>query len=148
MSRQLIVHHADPIGILARQLIVHHADPIGILALDEPGVSGCNNHYLLTGFNANTNTSISDSFRGIANMSMLEIIFQNGHPIDVGVNGITIEALLEVILDRMDGFQKGNDPCTENRQAFELIQKGLAILHSRADKRTEQIVIVPNPTIE
>lgn len=42
------------------------------------------------------------------------IQFQAGSPSVAGLNGLTNEALLAVLIDRLECFQKGPFPCKEN----------------------------------
>jgi hypothetical protein len=46
------------------------------------------------------------------------IDFQRGPIKEVGVNGLTNEALLAVLIDRMEGFQSGEFACDDNREVL------------------------------
>ena len=46
------------------------------------------------------------------------ISFQNGPIGEVGVNGITNEALLAILIDRLEGFQSSKYACEENETAL------------------------------
>ncbi|KAK64330.1 hypothetical protein [Bordetella bronchiseptica] len=59
------------------------------------------------------------------------IIFQNGDPKLVGPRGITMEALLAVLADRLRGFQGGAFPCHENANALLHVEAALAALKWR-----------------
>jgi hypothetical protein len=86
-------------------------------ASDQGGKGGSNHHYLISGFDTASNPSTDWS-----GTKPLEIIFQNGPVKFYGVNGITDEVLLAVIIDRLraaDAF---------NATAFECCQKALAAL--------------------
>jgi len=61
--------------------------------------------------------------------------FQNGPIGEVGVNGITNEALLAIVLDRMAFFQKGKYACRENALAITNIEQGLLWLLKRTFDR-------------
>lgn len=102
-----------------------------INVMDEPGSGGANHLYEISGFDAVTND--------IGNMryvlKFLPILFQNGPIKEVGTNGITHEALLAIIIDRLESFQKGPFACQENQEALGHIKCGLAILKSRTEKR-------------
>lgn len=66
-----------------------------------------------------------------------DIAFQNG-PVKEngeGVNGVTHEALLAVLIDRLEGFQAGPYACPENARAILLLQDAMATLHTRTMKR-------------
>jgi hypothetical protein len=49
---------------------------------------------------------------------MVGIDFQHGPIAEVGVNGVTNEALLAILIDRMSGFQSGEFACDENRETL------------------------------
>lgn len=63
--------------------------------------------------------------------------FQNG-PVEVGVNGITEEALLAIVLDRLRGFQRGPLSCRENACAITKFEEGLHWLLARAIDRARR----------
>lgn len=64
------------------------------------------------------------------------IRFQTGNPAD-GINGITIEALLEVIASRLDGFQQTEFNCAENAEALEKVLWARDTLYARTQRRKE-----------
>lgn len=57
--------------------------------------------------------------------------FQHGPIKEVGVNGLTNEVLLAIVLDRLAFFQKGKYSCRENALAITKIEEGLLWLQSR-----------------
>ena len=64
-----------------------------------------------------------------------EIRFQCGPIKEVGVNGITNEALLAVLIDRMEGFQSSPFACTENAVALTHLDAALEAFKSRTRAR-------------
>jgi hypothetical protein len=54
-----------------------------------------------------------------------------------GINGITNEALLAVVLDRLRGFQETPYACRENYLAIEKIKEALDCLQSRTARRVK-----------
>ncbi len=60
--------------------------------------------------------------------------FQTGDPRE-SVNGITNEALLAVVIDRLDHFQAGKMKCRENAIALTHIQTALLWLQERSRER-------------
>ena len=64
-----------------------------------------------------------------------QIHFQEGPVKDVGINGITHEALLAVLRDRLLHFQAGSYACTENDVALHHISSAIAALNCRTEKR-------------
>jgi hypothetical protein len=65
----------------------------------------------------------------------LEIQFQEGNPAEVGTNGVTHEALLAILIDRLKGFQGGKYACRENAIALTKLQEALMWLKSRTEAR-------------
>lgn len=61
--------------------------------------------------------------------------FQKGPVGESGVNGLTNEVLLAVVLDRLSGFQTGPFPCNDNKDAITAISDGLEILKGRTRER-------------
>lgn len=104
-------------------------EAITIHVLDQPGRGGACHHYRITHpgpvgpINPNNDPSYS------------EIYFQNGPIKEVGTNGITHEALLAILIDRLQGFQSGPYACDENALALAHIKTAQAILHERTQKR-------------
>lgn len=61
--------------------------------------------------------------------------FQCGAVSEVGVNGITDEALLVVLIDRLERFQTGAFACDENADALHALEYALAQLQARTRDR-------------
>lgn len=100
-----------------------------VAALDEPGAGGACHLYRIGGFDTSTNPV--SNFR----YDEAEILFQNGPIGEVGVNGVTHEALLAILIDRLTAFQSGKYACEENQIALEYLQGALATLRLRTIKR-------------
>jgi hypothetical protein len=66
--------------------------------------------------------------------SLCLIKFQNGSVKEAGVNGITQEALLAIVIDRLQGFQSGTFACRENAIALTKLQEAMHWLHHRTKK--------------
>ena len=96
------------------------------ISADEKGNGGASHHYQF---------HILGGKRGL---SMQSIQFQDGAIKEVGVNGITHEALLTVIKDRLICFQEGPYACPENETALKLVNDTLAVLHKRTKLRDER----------
>jgi len=62
------------------------------------------------------------------------LAFQRGPEKSVGVNGLTNEVLLAVVMDRLERFQAGPAPCEENAEALELLERALAKLAARVQR--------------
>jgi len=70
----------------------------------------------------------------------VNIRFQRGPVKEVGVNGITNEALIAVVMDRLRGFQAGPFACRENASALKSLSMALDTLHSRTKDRLSRNV--------
>jgi hypothetical protein len=120
MGREITIHHANPAN---KQLIIH--------AVDSPGAGGANHHYHIAGLNTKTNASCPFQSRYGSPADHATILFQNGPIPEMGVNGVTQEALLAILADRLAAFQEGPYACEENARAFGHVQMALAALHQR-----------------
>lgn len=106
-------------------------DRIQIRVQDDPGAGGANHRYCLYVPN--------DAFNEELNASLVtEISFQNGPISEAGVNGISNEALLAIVEDRLKGFQSGQYACRENALALTHIQDAMHWLHHRTRERMQR----------
>jgi len=98
------------------------------ITADAPGSGGASHCYTLF---------ISDSVPTAPGVTVhTTISFQNGpiqHPADF--NGVTNEALLAVLIDRMRGFQSGQFACRENALALTKMEEALMWLQKRTRDR-------------
>lgn len=67
--------------------------------------------------------------------TVCRVEFQNGPIQEVGVNGISNEALLAIVEDRLDGFQGGMYACRENAIALGKVQEAMMWLQKRTRDR-------------
>lgn len=63
------------------------------------------------------------------------IRFQNGPITEAGINGISNEALLAIVEDRLIGFQAGQFACRENAVALTKLQESMMWLQKRTRDR-------------
>jgi hypothetical protein len=68
-------------------------------------------------------------------VNLLEFRFQCGPVREMGINGVTNEALLAIVRDRLECFQVGPFACTENAEALLKVREALQWLHSRTRER-------------
>lgn len=61
--------------------------------------------------------------------------FQDGPIKEVGVNGITQEALLAILIDRLECFQSSKWACDENAMALSDLRSARDVLLERTKKR-------------
>jgi hypothetical protein len=124
-----------------RMLHAHQTNPVNdklmITVLDDPGAGGANHVYGISGMDLARNTAAmntpDDRPEGDAS-----IIFQCGPIAEAGVNGITQEVLLAIVIDRLECFQAGNYACHENDMARIHVQKAMDWLKERTLKRMER----------
>jgi hypothetical protein len=106
-----------------------------IAVTDAPGAGGANHRYEITGFDTASNPSHADAQGYAASYSRELVLFQNGPIQEVGVNGVTHEAMLAIIIDRLRGFQRGPYACRENAIALTHCEDALMWLQRRTRER-------------
>jgi hypothetical protein len=94
---------------------------LAITVTDGPGAGGANHSYRIDWSNGS-----------------LLLHFQEGPIKESGVNGITQEALLAVIIDRLRSFQSGQFSCRENAIALTHIEEALMWLQRRTLARIQR----------
>lgn len=94
-----------------------------VVVMDEPGAGGAHHSYLV---------------RGPEGMEPVLISFQNGPIAEVGVNGLTFEALLAIGIDRLRSFQAGPYSCRENAIALTHGEEMLMWLQRRTRERIKR----------
>jgi len=113
-----------------RQLTSHKInglnDAITINVTDEPGAGGANHEYIIV---LNNGTTLHEP--GV----QAHISFQNGPIKEAGFNGLSNEALLAVVEDRLKSFQHGTFSCLENSLALTHLQIAMIWLHKRTRDR-------------
>ena len=110
-------------------------DRLVVEAMDEPGSGGACHHYRVTGFNTATNASCPFVERHGSPAEHATILFQNGPIGEVGVNGVTHEVLLAVLIDRLRCFQAGPFAGRENALALTKLEEAQHWLQSRTRAR-------------
>ncbi|HDR3493947.1 TPA: hypothetical protein QCN73_005547 [Bacillus wiedmannii] len=68
----------------------------------------------------------------------INIKFQEGPIQENGVNGAQIEEVIQVLHDRLQGFQNGGFPCNENTMAMHHLKRAKEWLDERTRKRQVQ----------
>lgn len=104
---------------------------LAISVTDEIGAGGANHRYEITGFSCLTNPSAKDYEQ--TNIEL--IFFQNGPIKEAGVNGVTQEALLAIIMDRLKSFQAGPYASVHNANALSHCEAALSDLQARTRQR-------------
>ena len=98
-------------------------DAIGITADERDEKNGNASHYYRI---------------AVEGLDVVELFFQHGPIKEAGVNGITNEALLAVIIDRMQGFQSGPYACRENALALTKLEEAKHWLLARTLERVQR----------
>ncbi len=98
-----------------------------IAVTDEPGQGGACHAYEI-----NTPESVQ------GDVFPVMIDFQNGPIKEFGVNGVTHEALLAVVIDRLRSFQSGPYSCPDNAVALTHIEEALMWLQLRTRERIKR----------
>ena len=96
-------------------------EKLEITVFDEPGNGGACHYYAITNLARTWSTT--------------KIEFQDGPIKEVGVNGISGEALLAIVIDRLRSFQTGPFACRENAIALTHLETSLMWLQKRTHDR-------------
>jgi hypothetical protein len=122
-----------------RELTGHQVNPandvLKIEVQDKPGTGGASHLYHITGFNSGSNPSDPWTARHGVPAEHSTILFQNGPIGDVGVNGITHEVLLAILIDRLEGFQSGPYATADNQMALNAVRTAQTALQRRTLER-------------
>lgn len=109
-----------------RNIIIHHGSELNRLLsieADERAEGGASHVYKIQGD------------RGSGLDVFADISFQRGAVGDAGFNGISDEALLSIVIDRLRGFQSGPFSCRENALALTKAEEALLWLNARTRDR-------------
>lgn len=113
---------------MKRELTSHKVNGLNeallVTVLDEPGQGNACHAYQISG--ADPGEDLSE---------MCCITFQNGPIGEVGVNGVSNEALLAIVEHRLLGFQSGQYACRENAVALTKLQEAMMWLQKRTRDR-------------
>lgn len=106
-------------------------DVLKIVVTDQPGPGNANHVYTIFLDEAKRNDTKDKTVHQT-------ISFQNGPINEVGVNGISNEALITIVIDRMRGFQSGQFACRENALALTKLEESLMWLQKRTTDRLKR----------
>lgn len=115
-----------------RLLKTHLTKNVEIHAVDEPGPGNACHVYRVDYFMP-ANTGNPTDGESIGNYRNVE--FQKGPIKEAGVNGIPDEALYAILIDRLQGFQKGEYSCRENAVALTHLETALMWAQKRTHER-------------
>jgi hypothetical protein len=94
-----------------------------VIRADQPGNGGASHIYAIALHTEQQGQTVAH-FR-----------FQDGPVKEAGPNGISDEALLVIVIDRLQGFQRGQYSCRENALAITKLEEALHWLHHRTLQR-------------
>jgi hypothetical protein len=100
-----------------------------VVAVDEPGSGGAHHRYEITGF-TEANPAGLDGKHAVD-----WILFQNGPIKEAGVNGLTHEVLLAIVIDRLRCFQANRYASEHNALALADLQSALNWMKRRTEER-------------
>lgn len=107
-------------------------DALSLRALDEPGHGGACHEYSVVGYG----TPPGYEGKGLqTGTELARIRFQNGPIAEAGVNGISNEVLLAIVIDRLRCFQESDFKCRENALALTKLEESLMWLQERTRRR-------------
>ena len=124
MTREIHDHKVNPAN-----------DTLTIKVLDAPGAGGASHLYQIEGFNTKSNSSCPFVARYGQPAQHATVLFQKGPIVEVGVNGVTQEALLAIVADRLRSFQEGPYACRENALALTKVEEAMHWLQQRTLER-------------
>jgi len=110
--REVTHHHIEG----RNENLIIHVD-------DEPDKSGACHQYRITDPKGNC---------------LNRLDFQDATIQEYGFNGIQNGVLLAIVIDRLEGFQKGNFPCDENEKALIKCRESLEYLKDRTRDRIKR----------
>jgi hypothetical protein len=111
-----------------------HSKNLSIVASGANETTGAHHRYDIANFDASTNPAYRDSDTA----NLLTILFQQGPVPDVGINGVTPEAVLVCLLHLFEGYQTSKFACPENEEAIKGFQASLDAIRSRTASRIER----------
>jgi hypothetical protein len=145
---------------MVRELTTHKGispvnDKLQVQAIGSRGPGGAPLRYDITGHDASSNPARvapvidvteddEDVYHAVGHaqdanpLSRIAIVFQSGEPAEVGFNGVTMESLLAIVKDRLEGFQDGPYPCAENDIALKYVTMSLDCLRERFERLTAE----------
>jgi hypothetical protein len=98
--------------------------------------SGAADSYVIEGMNFANNSQAPEGMENV-----LRILFQSGVTTEVGLNGVTPEILLEVLIDRFEGYQSGPFACEENDRAIKGMRDAIQAIQDRRAERAARGVL-------
>ena len=120
---------------MAREITTHH-DGYGLnesiqIVADEPGPGGAAHRYQLL---------MVDAPGSVREVGLLQ--FQLGpRGVEGSTPGLTVNAVLAVLIDHLQGFQSGEYKCRENALVITKLEEAMHWVRHRADARAKRGVL-------
>lgn len=124
MSRLIHEHKVNPAN-----------EALNISVQDSPGSGGASHLYRISGFDTTSNPSCPFQALYGKPATHSTVIFQNGPIGEAGVNGVTHEALLAIVIDRLRSFQEGPYCSRLNALALTDLESAMNWLNRRTLER-------------
>lgn len=106
---------------------------VDVIAMDKPSSDAANHQYRIEVYKR-----FQSDDQGM--VGQVDLQFQNGGLKEVGPNGITDQALLAVVLDRMRGFNEGPFRCRENSLIITKLEEAMMWMEKRSNDRARRNV--------
>ncbi len=85
-----------------------------------------------------------DGSEAVVDTEFIKLVFQHGHPQEVGINGCRIEDVIDVLMDKLHKFQSRELACEENSTALYHLDMAREALRLRRRRREQQGVLGMN----
>jgi len=79
-----------------------------------------------------------DGSEAVVNQPYIKIQFQHGNPFELGENGCSLEDVIEVLIQKLLGFQGRDLACRENAVALWYLSAAQDALSERVRRREDQ----------
>lgn len=108
---------------------------ISVKTADAPQSDGAHHQYTIDVlFTGDTGNNVDHVIKSCA------LNFQNGGLKEVGANGITDQALIAIVLDRIRGFNDGPYRCRENSIIITKLEEAMMWMEKRSNDRSRRNV--------
>lgn|ERR1051325_643671 len=123
-------------GFIGRELYDHkcnrfNRECIGVITADERASDNAHHAYTI-------NVRAFEIPKDAEPIVSVTLPFQNGGLKEVGANGITDQALLAIVLDRMRSFNDGQFRCRENSIIITKLEEALLWMEKRGNDRARR----------
>jgi hypothetical protein len=126
-------------GFIGREITDHknnrfNRECINVVTADLRAIDNAHHRYKIF---VNRDAQTSDEPPRIT-LHQVELVFQNGGLREAGPNGITDQALLAVVLDRLRSFNDGPFRCRENSLIITKLEEAMMWMEKRSNDRSRR----------